>query len=315
MVNLSKPTDSLASAVCTGHRAAIGKALSLVEGDSVAASRFCQEINCYTGQATVIGLTGPAGCGKSTLINAAIAHLRRQGLQIAVAAVDPSSAITGGAILGDRLRMTDHAQDAGVFIRSLSSRGHHGGLTRHIHRMVDVFDAAGFDVVMVETVGTGQNEQEITQITDALIVVCTGGQGDDVQALKAGILEIADVLVVNKADLIPAKTTIEQLRSGLALRQSGNREVPVIATNALSGEGIDEMLTAANTAAQGRNSTRADRRRARIRELLAQSSAELVKGKVLGDESGLITTLCDQIAMGQRSIKDCATDFLHELSS
>ncbi|HAG45586.1 MAG TPA: methylmalonyl Co-A mutase-associated GTPase MeaB, partial [Gammaproteobacteria bacterium] len=208
MVNLSKPTDSLASAVCTGHRAAIGKALSLVEGDSVAASRFCQEITCYTGQATVIGLTGPAGCGKSTLINAAIAHLRRQGLQIAVAAVDPSSAITGGAILGDRLRMTDHAQDAGVFIRSLSSRGHHGGLTRHIHRMVDVFDAAGFDVVMVETVGTGQNEQEITQITDALIVVCTGGQGDDVQALKAGILEIADVLVVNKADLIPAKTTI-----------------------------------------------------------------------------------------------------------
>ena len=132
MVNLSKPTDSLASAVYTGHRAAIGKALSLVEGDSVAASRFCQEITCYTGQATVIGLTGPAGCGKSTLINAAIAHLRRQGLQIAVAAVDPSSAITGGAILGDRLRMTDHAQDAGVFIRSLSSRGHHGGLTRHI---------------------------------------------------------------------------------------------------------------------------------------------------------------------------------------
>ena len=181
--------------------------------------------------------------------------------------------------------------------------------------MVDVFDAAGFDVVIVETVGTGQNEQEITQITDARIVVCTGGQGDDIQALKAGILEIADVLVVNKADLIPANTTIEQLRSSLALRQSGNRKVPVIATNALSGEGIDEMLTAANTAAQGRNSTRADRRHARIRELLAQSSAELVKGKVLGDESGLITTLCDQIAMGQRSIKDCAADCLHELSS
>ena len=135
------------------------------------------------------------------------------------------------------------------------------------------------------------------------------------QALKAGILEIADVLVVNKADLIPAETTIEQLRSSFALRQSGNRKVPVIATNALSGEGVDEMLTAANTAAQGRNSTRADRRRARIRELLAQSSAELVKGKVLGDESGLITTLCDQIAMGQRSIKDCAANFLHELGS
>ena len=114
MVNLSKPTESLASAVCAGHRAAIGKALSLVEGDSVAASRFCQEISGYTGQATVIGLTGPAGCGKSTLISAAIAHLRRQGLQVAVAAVDPSSTITGGAILGDRLRMTEHAQDAGA---------------------------------------------------------------------------------------------------------------------------------------------------------------------------------------------------------
>ena len=161
----------LKDAVLAGQRTAVGKALSLVEGDSDAALRLCRDLRDHTGQATLIGLTGPPGCGKSSLISTIIAQLREQRCTVAVAAVDPSSRISGGAILGDRLRMAQHARDEGVFIRSLSSQGHLGGLTLQIHRSIDVLDAAGFDWIIVETVGTGQNEQEIAEITDAQIVV------------------------------------------------------------------------------------------------------------------------------------------------
>lgn len=305
----------LTDAVLAGQRTAVGKALSLVEGDSDAALRLCRDLRNHTGQATLIGLTGPPGCGKSSLINTIIAQLREQRCTVAVAAVDPSSRISGGAILGDRLRMAQHARDEGVFIRSLSSQGHLGGLTLQIHRSIDVLDAAGFDWIIVETVGTGQNEQEVAEITDAQIVVCTGEQGDDIQALKAGVLEIADVLVVNKADLIPAGLKVQQLETMLALRQSGNRDVAVIATSAITGEGVQTMLAAAKTCANNNLPERSRRRKTRLRTLLAQCAADMVTKKVLNDKSGRVSSLCRQLAHSERSISECATELLGDINT
>ncbi len=165
------------------------------------ADRDPRRICASAGRAAVIGFTGAPGAGKSTLIDAYIGGARARGRTVAVAAVDPSSPISGGAILGDRVRMQRHAEDPGVFIRSVASRGHLGGLWENIHRIVDVMDAAGRDVIIIETVGTGQSEVEVAEIADVCVVVNAPNMGDDVQAMKAGVLEIADVLVVNKADL------------------------------------------------------------------------------------------------------------------
>ena len=187
-----------------------------------------------------IGFTGPPGAGKSTLIDAYIAALRTRGHSVAVAAVDPSSPISGGAVLGDRMRMRRHAEDPGVFIRSVASHGHLGGLSESIHRIVDAMDAAGRDFIIIETVGAGQSEVEVVEIADICVVVNAPNMGDEVQAMKAGILEIADVLVVNKADLPLAQRTTKQLTNMLELRRQ-NRDVPVLETVALTETGIDAL--------------------------------------------------------------------------
>jgi LAO/AO transport system kinase len=171
-----------------------------VENDAPEARGVLRAARALTGHALVVGVTGAPGAGKSTLVGAYVAELRRRDLSVGVLAVDPSSPLTGGALLGDRIRMLTHAGDPGVFVRSLASRGHLGGLARSAGAVVDVMDAAGRDVVVVETVGVGQSEIEVTDLADIRVVVWAPGAGDDVQAAKAGILEIADVLVVNKAD-------------------------------------------------------------------------------------------------------------------
>lgn len=201
-----------------------------------------QAIAAHQGRAHVIGVTGPPGGGKSTLVSGMIKGLRQRGRTVAVVAVDPSSPYTGGAVLGDRIRMGDHQADAGVFIRSLASRGHLGGLTAAAGDVIDVFDAAGYEVVIVETVGAGQSEVEITRFADTRVVVCPPGLGDDVQAIKAGVLEIADVFVVTKSDLPDARRTESELQAMLALRRNAAAVPQVKMVSAPSGEGMDSLL-------------------------------------------------------------------------
>jgi len=227
-----------------GERRAIAQAISAIENESAGAHDLANALAPHVGRAAVLGITGPPGGGKSTLVNALLGELVARGLHVGVVAVDPSSPLTGGAVLGDRARMGEHGGHDAVFIRSLSTRGHAGGLARCTDRIVDVLDAAGFDVVVVETVGAGQSEVAIAGVADTRIVVCPPGLGDGLQAIKAGILEIADVLVVTKGDLPGADATRRDLADMLRLRRDG-REVPVLATTATRGEGIAPLADAA----------------------------------------------------------------------
>ncbi|MDP1652421.1 MAG: methylmalonyl Co-A mutase-associated GTPase MeaB [Rhodocyclaceae bacterium] len=231
-------------AVLSRSRPALARAITLLENDRPGAEALMAELAPRCGRAHVVGITGAPGAGKSTLINALLGEYAKRGRSVAVVAVDPSSPISGGSILGDRLRMDEHGSRDDVFIRSVSSRGHLGGLSRHTGRIIDVFDAVGFDVVIVETVGAGQSEVEIRHFADSNIVVCPPGLGDDVQAIKAGIIEIADLLVVNKADLPQAERTVLDLTSATHLRHRTDWQVKVLRTVATSGEGVDALIDA-----------------------------------------------------------------------
>jgi LAO/AO transport system ATPase len=227
--------------LAAGDRRAIARAISAIENGAAAAEEIAAAIAPRLGRAHVIGITGAPGAGKSTLIDALLGELIRRGRRIGVVAVDPSSPLSGGAVLGDRVRMGRHGAHERVFIRSAASRGHLGGVSRSTRRIVDVLDAAGFDTVIVETVGAGQSEVEIIEVADTRVVVCPPGLGDEVQAIKAGILEIADLLVVNKADLPAAESTARDLKEMLRLRSRDRAEVPVLRTVATRGEGIAEL--------------------------------------------------------------------------
>ncbi|MGE5170359.1 MAG: methylmalonyl Co-A mutase-associated GTPase MeaB [Rudaea sp.] len=239
-----------------GERRAIAQAISAFENGAPGAGDLVRALGDHLGRARVLGITGPPGAGKSTLVNALLGELVARGLRVGVVAVDPSSPITGGAVLGDRARMSEHGGHERVFIRSLSSRGHPGGLAQRTDRIVDVLDAAGFDVVIVETVGAGQSEVAIDAVADTRVVVCPPGLGDGLQAIKAGILEIADVFVVNKSDLPGADVTARDLADMLRLRREGERSRPVLKTTATRGEGIaalvDAVLAHADQAGRGR---------------------------------------------------------------
>ncbi len=256
------PAPAWLPGLLAGERASLARAITAVENETPEARAVLRAIRDRLGRALVVGFTGAPGAGKSTLVSAYVAELRQRGLSVGVVAVDPSSPLTGGAILGDRIRMSQHAADPGVFIRSLASRGHLGGLSRTAARVIDVFDASGRDVVVVETVGTGQSEVEIAEIADVRVVVNAPGLGDDIQAIKAGILEIADVLVVNKSDLPFAERSARQL-AAMAAQRDG-RPVPVLRTSATRNEGVPDLADA--IAALGRRK-RPDPR-ARLRRLL-----------------------------------------------
>ena len=206
---LEPKQESLLKALKAGDRRAIGRAITLAETNSNRTGRLFQEIQFSTGRGHIIGVTGPPGSGKSTLIDGLISALRNLSHTVAVIAVDPSSPISGGAILGDRLRMVSHNSDEGVFIRSLSTRGHLGGLTPSVDNVTNILEYAGFNHIILETVGTGQSEIEIADIAQTTVVLCSPGAGDHIQALKAGVLEIADILVVNKEDLPSADKTVK----------------------------------------------------------------------------------------------------------
>jgi LAO/AO transport system kinase len=235
------------------------------------------------GRAHVVGVTGPPGGGKSTLVSGLIRQLRARGHTVAVVAVDPSSPFTGGAVLGDRIRMGEHQADEGVFIRSLASRGHLGGLARSAIDVVDVFDAAGYHTVIVETVGAGQSEVEVTRIADTRLVVCPPGLGDDIQAIKAGVLEIADAFVVSKADLPDAQRTENELLSMLTLRRGPAAKPPVLRTIATTGEGLRELVDWLEQRTQ-RGSRHAATEDRAARDLVARSIAADGYGRHLGFE-------------------------------
>lgn len=276
----------LAARLLAGQPTALARAISIIESEGPTVSRLLKAIQPHLGRAVVVGFTGPPGAGKSTLVNAFISEMRERGKTVAVAAVDPSSPITGGAVLGDRIRMAEHTMDKGVYIRSLASRGHLGGLSASAARVADLMDAAGFDVVVLETVGAGQSEVEMAEMADVRIVISAPGLGDDVQAIKAGILEIADILVVNKSDLPLAHRTARQLKAMLALRAPSDWKVPVLSTNAVDGTGLPELANAIERRAALRETKGArDALNGRARRLLAQTVAKYVEDYVLRDQN------------------------------
>jgi LAO/AO transport system kinase len=231
---------TLAERIRGGDRRALARAITAVENETAEAASIRAALAAHLGHAQVTGITGPPGAGKSTLVNALVKVLVGYGRRVAVIAVDPSSPLSGGAVLGDRIRMGEMQGHDAVFIRSLAARGHLGGLSRTAAQVIDVLDGAGFDDVLVETVGAGQSEVEVAKVAAHRLVVCPPGLGDDVQAIKAGILEIADAFVVNKADLPEAARTERELQAMLALRTGAAADVqpPVLKTVATNGEGV-----------------------------------------------------------------------------
>ena len=227
----------------SGRLADIGRLVSIVENNEPEAKEIVRATFPQTGQAMTIGFTGPPGAGKSTLVSTLTEAYRKKDLRVAVVAVDPSSPYTGGAILGDRIRMRDRYLDSGVFIRSMSNRGQSGGLARASRRVVGLLDALGFDVILVETVGVGQQEIDVVRVVDTVCVMTIPGAGDDIQAIKAGIIEIADVLVVNKADKPGADEAVKDLVHMLNLGASRRDwPTPVVKTAAAKDEGTEELI-------------------------------------------------------------------------
>ncbi len=245
MPRKADPSD-LIKRVRRGDHAAASRALTLVVDEDAASEILAKDFFKSAGAAQKIGVCGPPGAGKSTLTGRLIGHYRKLGLRVGVLAVDPSSSISGGAFLGDRLRIMEHATDPGVFIRSLASRGMIGGLTHTIFGAIHVLEALGCDKILVETVGTGQDEVEIASVADTVVYVTTPAMGDEIQAMKAGAMEIGDVFVVNKADLAGKDKAVGDLRAALGLGHSAGQAVkpwepPIVATSALSGQGIPEL--------------------------------------------------------------------------
>jgi LAO/AO transport system kinase len=292
--------DDLAARVRSGDRRAIARAISLVESETAAAAPLIAALHPFTGHAYLVGITGPPGAGKSTLVDRLTSAWRGEGLRVGVIAVDPTSPFTGGALLGDRVRMQQHAGDAGVFIRSMATRGHLGGLARATGDVAIVLDAAHHDLVLIETVGVGQDEVDVVRTADISVVVTVPGAGDEVQALKAGIMEIADIYVVNKADQDGADRAVAAIEALLSLQTfaAGQWRPPVIRTEATTGAGVPELIDAVRAFRAHGADRLAARRRARaavrVRDLIARQLLARVEADVLAP--GEFEALLERIA-------------------
>lgn len=280
-----------------GDARSIARAISIVEDEAPDAAALIARIFQQTGRAYVVGITGAPGTGKSTLVDALTAEVRRSGQTVGIIAVDPTSPFTGGAILGDRVRMTGHAADGGVYIRSMATRGHLGGLSRTTSDVALVLDAAGTDVIIIETVGVGQDEVDIVRTADISIVVVVPGTGDDVQAIKAGIMEIGDIFVVNKSDREGADRAAQAIAASLSLgtasasgRKTGESgwTPPIVKTEATRAVGIDELWRQINRYREHAGDRQADRRRerqrVRLRELLARQLIQRIESSLPAGE-------------------------------
>ena len=273
-----------------GDKRALARLLTVVENEEPGAADAIRQLYPQTGQARVVGVTGPPGGGKSTLVNRLAGAYRESGERVAVVAVDPSSPFSGGALLGDRIRMQERALDDGLFIRSMASRGHSGGLARTTARVVNVLDAIGYGVVLVETVGVGQEEVEVIRVVDSVALVTVPGLGDDIQAIKAGVLEIADVLVVNKADRPGADETARDLAQMLTLGKLRTAwKPPIVRTVAATGENVPQLVDAlekhrAWAAESGeRDRRRREAARGDIEDLLREALVRRLRERIGGE--------------------------------
>ncbi len=279
-------TDDLLTRARAGDKHSIARLLTIVENDEPGAAGAMRTLYPETGRAQIVGITGPPGGGKSTLVNRLAAAFRERASHVAIVAVDPSSPFSGGAILGDRIRMRERFLDEGIFIRSMASRGHAGGLARATVRVVNVLDALGTDVVIVETVGVGQEEVDVVRVADTVCLVTVPGLGDDIQAIKAGVLEIADVLVVNKADRPGADETARDLAQMLSLAKDRPWKTPIVRTSAQTGDGLPQLLDAIakhrawSLSSGEREERRRAAARAEVEALLREALIRELEGRV-----------------------------------
>ena len=299
-----------------GDTRALARLLSLVEDESPAVRSVIKDLLPDTGGARIIGLTGSPGVGKSTVTGALLRAFRAAGRRVAVLAVDPSSPFSGGALLGDRIRMQEHATDDGVFIRSMASRGHLGGLAASTPQAIRVLDAAGFELIIIETVGVGQAEVAVASLADSVVVLLAPGMGDAIQAAKAGILEVADVFVVNKADKPDAQQVVRDLRNMIALadRAEGDWKPPIVSTVATKGaesEGIQELVSRLNQhwSWLGDTGELKHRRLARAREELTALAFAALRGRLAASR---LDELAGQVADGTLDPFQAADELLNQ---
>ncbi|TAK81119.1 MAG: methylmalonyl Co-A mutase-associated GTPase MeaB [Dehalococcoidia bacterium] len=305
---------ALVEGVLAGDRRALARAITHVEADSVTGREVLARIYPRTGRAQTVGITGSAGAGKSTLVGAIAREERKRGRTVGIVAIDPSSPFSHGAILGDRIRMQDLTADGGVFLRSMASRGNLGGLSESATGVVDVLDAAGFDVVMIETVGAGQDEVEVANAAGTTVLVANPGGGDEVQSMKAGLMEVAQVMTVNKSDLAGSDTAVTQLKALLAIANLGSWVPPILKTVARTGEGVPELVDAIDRHQAHITSSAhaAEERRAQAaRQLIALARAALHREALeAASTTGALEALVDAVARRERDPRNAAVALL-----
>jgi LAO/AO transport system kinase len=310
----AKTEESLAKRLLAGDKRALARSITLIENDDPDGWDLVREVFPHTGKARIIGFTGPPGVGKSTLIGALTAEMRKADRQVAVLSIDPSSPFTRGALLGDRIRLSDHFLDSGVFIRSMASRGALGGLSEATLQAALLMDASGKDDVFIETVGVGQAEIDIVDHGDTVILALMPGSGDSIQALKAGVMEIPDIIVVNKADHPMTDTMVREIRGVLSLGPSTSWRVPIVKTEAAKGEGVAELSEkiTEHRAHIEQEGTLAERRARNLRNEVLELAAARLRRRLEAaiSEDPEITALLERVVSRELDPASAATEIL-----
>jgi len=306
--------SELVEALVAGNRRALARAITHVEADSATGREVLRQVYPRTGRAQTVGVTGSAGAGKSTLVGALAREQRKRGRTVGIVAVDPSSPFSHGAILGDRIRMQDLTGDPGVFLRSMASRGNLGGLSETATGAIDLMDAAGFDVVLIETVGAGQDEVEVATAAQTTVLVANPGAGDEIQSMKAGLMEVAQVMVVNKADLAGADTAVAQLKALLAIANVQAWEPPILKTVARANEGIEELVDAIDLHQEHVRSEEysEEERRRHVRGQIIDLARAALHREALeaAEHSGALAELVERVAARERDPRSAALELL-----